>query len=72
MNHRHKENLKLAGLDGSDSGTLTQSGDETEESSPFHDTLGPSMEVGTEAREENMEMAELLSPGGFHTPSFQG
>ena len=38
MNQRHKENLKLAGLDGSDSGTLTHSG-ETDHGYPFFRAL---------------------------------
>ena len=64
---RHKEKLKLAGLDDSDSSALTQSGDEAEESSPPpQDPSGPGTEVGTEAGEEDAEMAERSSPGGFH------
>ena len=61
MNQRYKENLKLAGLEGSDSGALTQSGDETEESSPSYDPFRPSTEVGAEAGEMDVEMAERLT-----------
>ena len=62
---RHKEKLKLAGLDDSDSSALTQSGDEVEESSPPpQDPPGPGTEVGTEpGEEEDVEMAERSSPG---------
>ncbi|KAF9644333.1 hypothetical protein BDM02DRAFT_3181585 [Thelephora ganbajun] len=61
---RHKEKLKLAGLDDSDSSALTQSGDEVGESSPPpHGPSGPGTEVGTEAGEvEDTEMAERSSP----------
>ena len=71
---RHKEKLKFAGLDDSDSSALTQSGDEAEESSPApHDPSGPGTEVGTEAGEdEGAKMAERSSPGMFHAPSVQG
>jgi hypothetical protein len=64
----------MAGLDDSDSSALTQSGDEAEESSPPpQDPSRQGTEVGTEAgEEENAEMAERPSPGGFHSSSFQG
>ena len=63
----------MAGLDDSDSSALTQSGDEVEESSPPpQDPSGPGTEVGTEVGdEEDADMAERSSPGGFHT-LFQG
>lgn len=61
---RHKEKLKLAGLDDSDSSALTQSGDEAGESSPPpQGPSGPGTDVGTEAGEEDVEMAERSSPG---------
>jgi hypothetical protein len=65
---RHKEKLKLAGLDDSDSSALTQSGDEMGESSPPpQDPSRPGTEGGTEAGDEDAEMAERSSPGGgFH------
>ena len=73
MNQGHKKNLKLTVLDGNDGGTLTHSGDETEESSPpSQDPLGLGTKIGTGAGEEDVEMAERSSPGGFHTPSLQG
>jgi hypothetical protein len=64
---RHKEKLKLAGLDDSDSSALTQSGDEAEESSPPpQDPSRPGTEVGTEVGdEEDVEMAERPSLGQF-------
>ena len=63
---RHKEKLKLAGLDDSDSSALTQSGDEMGESSPPpQDPSGT--EGGTEAGDEDAEMAERSSPGWFFT-----
>ena len=64
---RHKERLKLAGLDDSDGSALTQSGDEAEGSSPHpQDRSGPGTEVGTEVGEEgDVEMAERSSPGEF-------
>ena len=64
---KHKERLKLAGLDDSDSSALTQSGDEAGESSPPpQGPSGPETEVGTEAGEEgDVEMAERSSPGEF-------
>ncbi|KAF9781544.1 hypothetical protein BJ322DRAFT_1220394 [Thelephora terrestris] len=50
---RHKEKLKLAGLDDSDSSALTQSGDEAEESSPpLQDQLKPGTEGDTEVGED--------------------
>ena len=71
---RHKEKLKLAGLDDSDSSALTQSGDEAEGSSPPpQDPSGPGTEVGTEAGEEgDVEMVERSSPGEFYLLSFRG
>lgn len=65
---RHKEKLKLAGLDDSDSSALTQSGDEVEESSPVpQDPSRPGTEVGTEVGEgEDMEVAEHSSLGKFN------
>lgn len=74
---RHKEKLKLAGLD-SDSSALTQSGDEERVSSPPpQGPSGPGTEVGTEAGEEgDVEMAERSSPGqllpvsGFGTGAY--
>ena len=64
---KHKERLKLAGLDDSDSSALTQSGDEAGESSPPpQGPSGPETEVGTEAGEEgDVEMTERSSPGEF-------
>jgi hypothetical protein len=60
---RHKEKLKLAGLDDSDSSALTQSGDEVEESSPpLQDPPKPGTEGDTEVGED-VEMAERSSPG---------
>jgi hypothetical protein len=65
---RHKEKLKLAGLDDSDSSALTQSGDEMGESSPPpQDPSRPGTEGGTEAGDEDAEMAERSSPGPFFT-----
>ena len=63
----------MAGLDDSDSSALTQSGDEVEESSPPpQDPSRPGTEVGTEVGdEEDADMADRSSPGGFHT-LFQG
>ena len=66
---RHKEKLKLAGLDEGDGSALTQSGDEVEKSSPPpHDQSIPGTEAGTEVG-ENVEMAERSSPSelSFHT-----
>jgi hypothetical protein len=61
---RHKEKLKLAGLDDSDSSALTQSGDEMGGSSPPPQDLSrPDTEAGTEVGEEDAKMAEHLSPG---------
>lgn len=61
---RHKEKLKLAGLDDSDSSALTQSGDEAEESSP--PPSRPGTEVGTEVEdEEDVGVAERSSLGEF-------
>ena len=64
---RHKEKLKLAGLDDSDSSALTQSGDEADESSPPpQDPSRPGTEVGTEVwEEEDLEIAERSSLGEF-------
>ena len=64
---RHKEKLKLAGLDDSDSSALTQSGDEAEESSPPpQDPSRPGTEVETEVGDgEDVEMAERSSLGEF-------
>ena len=64
---RHKEKLKSAGLDNSDSSSLTESGDEMGASSPPpQGPSGPGTEVGTEAGEEgDVEMAERSSPGGY-------
>ena len=63
---RHKEKLKLAGLDDSDSSALTQSGDEAGDSSPPpQGPSGPGTEAGTEHGEEDVEMAERSSPGEF-------
>ena len=61
---RHKEKLKLAGLDDSDSSALTQSGDEAGDSSPPpQGPSGPGTEAGTEPGEEDVERAERSSPG---------
>jgi hypothetical protein len=66
--HRHKEKLKLARLDDSDSSALTQSGDEMGESSPPpQDPSRPGMEGRTEAGDEDAEMAERSSPGWVFT-----
>ncbi|KAF9781546.1 hypothetical protein BJ322DRAFT_1111476 [Thelephora terrestris] len=58
----HKEKLKLVGSDDSNSGALTQSGDEAEESSPpLQDQPKPGTEGDTEVGED-VEMAERSSP----------
>jgi len=63
---RHKEKLKLAGLDDSDSSALTQSGDEAGGSSPHpQGPSGQGTETGTEHGEEDVEMGERSSPGEF-------
>ena len=65
---RHKEKLKLAGLDDSDSSALTQSGDEAEESLPSpQDQSRPGTEAGTEVGED-VAMAGRSSPGEFCFP----
>ena len=65
---RHKEKLKLAGLDDSDSSALTQSGDEAEESLPSpQDQSRPGTEAGTEVGED-VAMAGRSSPGELCFP----